>query len=136
LREIFVTFADPEVIGMSAIAGLLKPVSRNDFGGLHVLLAVPEKAKTQLQVPIAPGLIRMVGVQSWQQLEAGIPVILKQSSGTIALDGERELEFGPEDTVQVTLHEKAFRTVNVGACMRHTGQHRLLVGAPLELLAT
>ena len=28
LREIFVTFADPEVIGMSAIAGLLKPVSR------------------------------------------------------------------------------------------------------------
>lgn len=52
LRELFVTFSDPEVIGMSAIAGLLEPISRNDSGGLHVLLAVPEKAKTQLQVPI------------------------------------------------------------------------------------
>ncbi len=136
LREIFVTFADPEVIGMSAIAGLLEPVSRNDFGGLHVLLDDPEVTENLLQVPIAPGLISTVGVQSWQQLEPGIPFTLRQSSGIIALDGERELEFGPEDTVQVTLYEKAFRTVNVGACMRHTGQHRLLVGAPLELLAT
>jgi NAD+ kinase len=118
---------------MSAIAGLLEPVSRNDFGGLHVLLDDPEVTENLLQVPIAPGLIRMVGVQSWQQLEAGIPVILKQSSGTIALDGERELEFGPEDSVQVTLHEKAFRTVNVAACMRYTGEHRLLVGATLDI---
>ena len=136
LREIFVTFADPEVIGMSAIAGLLEPVFRNDFGGLHVLLDDPKVTKNLLQVPIAPGLISTVGVQSWKQLEPEKPFTLRQSSGTIALDGERELEFGPEDTVQVTLHEKAFRTVNVGACMRHTGQHRLLVGAPLELLAT
>ena len=133
LRELFVTFSDPEVIGMSAIAGLLEPIGRNDSEGLHVSLAVSEQAKTALQVPIAPGLIRTVGVQSWQQLEAGIPVILKQSSGMIALDGERELEFGPEDTVEVTLHEKAFRTVNVGACMRYTGEHRLLVGATLDI---
>ena len=133
LRELFVTFSDPEVIGMSAIAGLLKPIGRNDSGGLHVSLTVSEQAKTALQVPIAPGLIRTVGVQSWQQLKAGIPVILKQSSGMIALDGERELEFGPEDTVEVTLHEKAFRTVNVGACMRYTGEHRLLVGATLDI---
>ena len=136
LRELFVTFADPEVIGMSAIAGLLEPIGRNDSGGLHVLLAVPEQAATPLQVPIAPGLIRTVGVQSWQKLEAGIPVTLQQSAGTIALDGERELEFGTEDTVQVTLHEKAFRTVKVGACMRYTGEHRLLVGAPLDLSPT
>ena len=133
LRELFVTFSDPEVIGMSAIAGLLKPIGRSDSGGLHVSLAVPEQAKTALQVPIAPGLIRAVGVQSWQRLEAEIPVNLKQSSGMIALDGERELEFGPEDIVQVTLHEKAFRTVNVGACMRYTGEHRLLVGATLDI---
>ena len=136
LRELFVTFSDPEVIGMSAIAGLLEPVRRNDSGGLHLLLEVPEEARIPLQVPIAPGLIRTVGVQSWQPLEAGIPVTLKQSSGMIALDGERELEFGAEDTVQVTLHENAFRTVDVGACMRYTGKQQLLVGAPLDLLAT
>ncbi len=38
-RELFVTFAEPEVIGMSAIAGLLEPVKRSEPGGLHVLLA-------------------------------------------------------------------------------------------------
>jgi len=136
LRELFVTFSDPEVIGMSAIAGLLEPIGRNDSGGLHVSLAVPEQAITALQVPIAPGLIRTVGVQSWQKLGAGMPVTLRQSAGTIALDGERELEFGTEDIVQVTLHENAFRTVDMGACMRYTGKHRLLVGAPLDLLPT
>ena len=31
-RELLVTFADPMVIGMSAIAGLLQPVSRRDNG--------------------------------------------------------------------------------------------------------
>ncbi len=133
LRELFVTFSDPEVIGMSAIAGLLEPIGRNDSGGLHVSLAVPEQAKTALLVPIAPGLIRSVGVQSWQKLEAGIPVTLQQSAGTIALDGERELEFGTEDIVQVSLHEKAFRTVDVGACMCYTGEQRLLVGATLDI---
>ena len=35
-RELFVTFADPEVIGMSAIAGLLEPVTREESGGLMV----------------------------------------------------------------------------------------------------
>ena len=136
LRELFVTFSDPEVIGMSAIAGLLEPIGRHDSGGLYVSLAVPEQAKTPLQVPIAPGLIRTVGVQSWHQLEAGVPVTLRQFAGMIALDGERELEFGTEDTVQVTLHEKAFRTVDVSACMRYTGEHRLLLGSTLDLSPT
>ena len=121
---------------MSAIAGLLEPIGRHDSGGLYVSLAVPEQAKTPLQVPIAPGLIRTVGVQSWQQLEAGVPVTLRQFAGMIALDGERELEFGTEDTVQVTLHEKAFRTVDVSACMRYTGEHRLLLGSTLDLSPT
>ena len=51
---------------------------------------------------------------------------MEQSAGTIALDGEREMEFGPGDSVQVTLLEKVFRTVDVSACMRYTGKHRLL----------
>ena len=43
-RELFVTFADPEVIGMSAIAGLLTPVTRLDPHGLHVRLAPEDEA--------------------------------------------------------------------------------------------
>ena len=35
-RELFVTYADPEVIGLSAIAGILKPIGRHEPIGLHV----------------------------------------------------------------------------------------------------
>ncbi len=38
-RELFVAFADPDVIGMSAIAGLLEPVSRSDPHGLQIAFA-------------------------------------------------------------------------------------------------
>ncbi len=60
LRELFVTFADPEVIGMSSIAGLLEPVSRNDFGGLHVLLDDPEVAKNLCKFPLLRGSLTLL----------------------------------------------------------------------------
>ena len=131
-RELFVTFSDPEVIGLSAIAGLLHPVSRIEGGGVRVLLMNPEEAALQLQAPIAPGLIRKIGVESWHTMDPGVPVTVEQQSGTIALDGERELEFGPNDSVQVTLLENAFQTVDVSACMRYTGKHQLLTGDSLS----
>ena len=37
----------------------------------------------------------------------------------IALDGEREIAYGPEDLVKVTLIENAFNTINVRACIRY-----------------
>ena len=47
-REFFVTFADPEVIGMSAIAGLLKPVSRAEQFGLRSSSAPDAEARITL----------------------------------------------------------------------------------------
>ena len=38
LRELYVTFADPTVIGLSAIAGFLQPVGRREPGGVMVEL--------------------------------------------------------------------------------------------------
>jgi hypothetical protein len=37
----------------------------------------------------------------------------------IALDGEREIGFGPEDKVKVTLVQNAFKTIDVSACMQY-----------------
>ncbi|MBV9532342.1 MAG: NAD(+)/NADH kinase, partial [Bradyrhizobium sp.] len=52
LRELFVTFADPEVIGLAAIAGLIEPVSRRASGGLMVRFAPPQEASMILDAPI------------------------------------------------------------------------------------
>ncbi|HTN97599.1 MAG TPA: NAD(+)/NADH kinase [Nordella sp.] len=125
-RELFVTFAEPEVIGMSAIAGLLEPVKRSEPGGLHVLLAPVEEAQLALTVPIAPGYMRPIGIARWQRLSAGKAYGPQIASGSIALDGERELSFSERDRVSVTLEENAFPTVNVAAVMDHAARHGLL----------
>ena len=125
-RELFVTFADPEVIGMSAIAGLLEPIKRGEPQGLHVLLAPPEEARLQLSVPIAPGYIRSIGIASWEKLKSGKAYGPQLSAGSIALDGEREMSFSERDRVQIALEENAFRTINVAAIMDYAARHGLM----------
>ena len=119
LRSLYVTYADPEVIGMSAIAGLLEPVGRREPGGCVVELREdPARRKLTLLVPIAPGTVRPVGIGSWQRMEADRTFRVDQDAGVVALDGERELTFDPGDTVTVTLRENAFRTVDVSRCLQ------------------
>ena len=43
----------------------------------------------------------------------------------IALDGERELAFGPDDRVAITLRENAFPTVDVARCMQTAAREGL-----------
>jgi predicted polyphosphate/ATP-dependent NAD kinase len=125
-RELFVTFADPEVIGMSAIAGLLKSVTRADKHGLHVRLGSGKEAKYAVNTPIAPGFMRGVGIRGFSDLKANKVIRPEISGGSIALDGERELSFSEGDKVSVTLERDAFRTVNVSACMRYATKHGLM----------
>ncbi|PWC36138.1 NAD(+)/NADH kinase [Azospirillum sp. TSO35-2] len=142
-RELYVTFADPEVIGMSAIAGLLEPVGRDESGGLMVRLApggsetgpASDPGTTTLLAPIAPGMMAPVSVTDWRRMPAGVPFVPKVTSGSIALDGERELSFTERDRLSLTLRDDAFHTVNVAAVMRHAGQNRLLTGTPVPVSA-
>ncbi|GLR79785.1 NAD(+)/NADH kinase [Azospirillum oryzae] len=137
-RELYVTFADPEVIGMSAIAGLLEPVGRDESGGLMVRLSPDgdcRKAATTLHAPIAPGMMARVGITDWRRMPADVAFVPEVTAGSIALDGERELSFSERDRLSLTLRDDAFRTVNVAAVMRHAGQNRLLTGTPVPVAA-
>lgn len=125
-RELFVAFADPDVIGMSAIAGLLEPVSRFDAYGLRVVLAPSGKAAAVLNAPIAPGLIAPVGIVRWERLAPGEARTPGLATGSIAFDGEREISFSTEQTVSVILRDKAFFGVNARACMRYAATHGLM----------
>jgi predicted polyphosphate/ATP-dependent NAD kinase len=125
-RELFVTFADPEVIGMSAIAGLLKPVTRLDKHGLHVRLGSGDEAKIMLDTPIAPGYMRAIGIRGYRAMPANKKFRPEIADGSIALDGERELSFSQGDEVTVELVANAFKTVNVGACMHYAARHGLM----------
>jgi len=88
VSELFVTFANPSAVGLSAIAGALEPLPRGGGRGLHVRLG---EGRT-VTVPLAPGLVAPVSVASHRVIELGEEITLAPGDGTIALDGERELE--------------------------------------------
>lgn len=128
LRELYVTFADPGVIGLSAIAGLLEPVGRRAPHGLKVELGPPEDgpAAVRLDAPIAPGRMRSVEVREWRRLAPGEAHAPRLRAGMIALDGEREVAFGEGDEVRIALEPDAVRTVDVEACMEYAARNGLL----------
>lgn len=127
LSAVYLSFADPQAIGLSAVGGLLKPVGRRDAGGLAVQLADAQHPATlRLLAPIAPGMVRAVPIAHWQAMPADQPFTVAQQGGVVALDGERELGFDPGDRVQITLRENAFRTVDVARCMQIAASDGLL----------
>jgi hypothetical protein len=126
LDQIFVTFAECGAIGLSSVAGLFRPVSRSAPHGLRINLAPPERAKVRLQCPIAPGLILPVGIEDVQELHRGEIHRLRLGQGTIALDGEREVEFANGQQVAVRLDDRGPYTIDVDRVMTRAARERLL----------
>jgi predicted polyphosphate/ATP-dependent NAD kinase len=113
LCELFVTFADPAAVGLSSLAGLLAPGAR----GLHVRVARdPEHAEVVVRVALAPGLVTAIAVAGFATLEPGARVPLTADGGSVALDGEREIERHGEDGATVRLADGPLR-IDVDAVM-------------------
>ena len=126
LEQIFVAFAEAGAVGLSSIAGLLRPVSRAAPGGLRVDLAPPGAGRTVL-APIAPGLVVPVGVAGVQDLQPQSPCPISVDRGVIALDGEREIEFSPADRITVQLDRDGPLTIDVDRVMTGAAERGLLV---------
>src|SRR5262249_6755676 len=127
-RELFVTFAEPGGIGMSSIVGFLAPVKRTSPYGRRVVFGRRDSAPTLVMAPIAPGLIEPVGIQRVETIDLGMPMQLTVSTGSIALDGEREITFSAVDSISVMLRNAAFRTIDIAACMAHAAAQGSFVG--------
>jgi predicted polyphosphate/ATP-dependent NAD kinase len=115
LSELVVAFAEPDAIGLSSIAGLLRPVARDADHGLYLRLAPPRSAGllATLAAPIGPGLVAEVGVAAIEDLRPGGSIRLRTSTGTIAVDGERELEIAAGDCLVATLTNEGPYTIDV-----------------------
>lgn len=126
LDQLFVAFAEADAVGLSAVAGLIEPVSRKDAQGLRVDLAPPESAPHIVSVPLAPGLIVDIGVEAAVPLRPGEAVPLRAPRGVVALDGEREIEFSEQDTLTVHLDLDGPLTVDIDRVMHHAAKQGLL----------
>jgi predicted polyphosphate/ATP-dependent NAD kinase len=132
LRELYCTFAEPDAIGLSSIPGRILPTGRFAPNGVAVQFG-PEPSRTVL-APIAPGLLEPVGLQHCEALAPGVTRYVRLTSGTVALDGERELEFGPDDRIAITLKTDGPRVIDVPSTLagEHASSSDLLISSTAE----
>jgi predicted polyphosphate/ATP-dependent NAD kinase len=124
LTQLFCAFAEPDVIGLSSILGQLSPVARRDPHGVTARLA--PGAATQVLAPIAPGLVVPVGVDEITRMRPGTVHPVEAPAGVIAVDGERELSFGPGERPTVRLCADGPRCVDVSAVLAASARLGLL----------
>ena len=130
LSELFLCFAEPSAIGLSAIGGHAHPISREEPKGLRLRFGAPELV--HVRAPIAPGLVADVRLAEIDVLELDETRAVCEESGVIAIDGERMIRFTADDPVNVTFGFAGPLTLDVEEVMtlaaqrgllRHAGQH-------------
>lgn len=100
LTEVVVSRIVPAAIGICSIGGLLFPDAAGSQSGAHV--SVGSSGETLL-APVAPGLLRSIPIEHARLLEPGDRIDFRPAAGTIALDGEREIEVKTSHQVSVEL---------------------------------
>ena len=98
IRSIVLTRAEPWAVGLSSIGGRLQPVGADEPAGLYLELG----AGSTVRAVVAPGLTADVQVRECRLLALGDEVVIDSPGGTVALDGERELQANGPLPVRLT----------------------------------
>jgi predicted polyphosphate/ATP-dependent NAD kinase len=116
VSEVVLSRVVSATIGMSGLGGALLDGASNgqERPGMHIRLG---PGGSQVLVALAPGLIDWVDVIEYQHLALNDIVRFPPGSGTIALDGEREIELSPKSVVEVQLCADGPFVVNVSAAL-------------------
>jgi predicted polyphosphate/ATP-dependent NAD kinase len=116
VREVVLSQVRPGTIGLSSLGGSLldgnTPVGEQC--GMHIMLG---EGGRQVLAPLAPGLISWVPIRAYSPLSRGKSVRLQAGIGTVALDGEREIELSATSVVEVRLRDDGPFVVDVPAAM-------------------
>jgi predicted polyphosphate/ATP-dependent NAD kinase len=136
LRELYCAFAEPHAIGLSSVAAMLHPTPRSHPGGVAVRLAGDGPARCWVTAPIAPGVLARVGILEVAPLAIGERRLSTVPTGTVAVDGEREIEFSPDRPVSVTLSGSGPLVVDIPKVMRIASDRDLLLSGQAPAVAT
>lgn len=109
LRQVVVSRAQPASIGLSSLAGLLRPCSFEDDTGVLVECG---PGGQPMRVALAPGLYRTVPVIDCRSIELGHAVELRGPT-VLSLDGDRERTIDAHDVVTAEVRRCGPRVVNV-----------------------
>jgi hypothetical protein len=127
IRQLLLTRAEPDAIGMSPVGGCLQVVEAHDDHGL--LLRMGE-GRT-VNAPVSPGLFREVSIASVDAVQFDTPVIFR-GNGVLALDGDREHKLNADSAAYIRIRRDGPRVLDVPATMRHATREGLLGGCAVE----
>jgi len=125
LTQLFCAFAEPDAIGLSSILGQVAPVSRTQQLGVTALIQNHDPER-KVVAPIAPGLVVPVGIAEVRPMTPGTAYPVLAGAGVLAVDGERELTFGPGSRPAVTLRTDGPWCVDVPAVLAASARLGLL----------
>lgn len=114
IRQLVLTRAEPYAIGMSSIGGCLVADGLGEDEGLAIEIG---QGPVYVRAPIAPGLVRRIGIQSHRRLRVGECAEVSHFPNVIALDGERTIVLYKPEPVQIRLSADGPRVVNIRAAL-------------------
>ncbi|MFL5700992.1 MAG: NAD(+)/NADH kinase [Ktedonobacteraceae bacterium] len=148
VREVVLSRIAPATIGLSALGGALlsaqiqagneavassfaqpackenATVEVSERAGMHIVLG---DGGREVMAALAPGIIKWVGVRETRKLQVDDVVQFQPGAGTVALDGEREIEIPMTSVVEVRLCADGPFVVDVPAALEgaaHAGHFR------------
>jgi len=117
LRTVVCAIAEPDAVGLSAIAASMVRAPRGCGRGAIVHLGV---GGHPCRVAIAPGRFETVAVRDGATLEPGVPVVV-DGPGVLAFDGERDLVLRPGESARVVLACDGPRLIDVARTLELAG---------------
>ncbi len=116
VREIVLSRVAAGTIGLSALGGALlnHTAESAERPGMYILLGA---GGPQVLSALAPGLIEWVAVAEYRRLAMNEVVRFQPGAGTVALDGEREIELSATSVVEVRLCADGPFVVDVPAAL-------------------
>jgi hypothetical protein len=126
ITDVVVAFADPGAVGLAGVAGHLQILGRHEPGALRLRLAPPHEAKHVVTAALAPGLVVTLGIDDFAVVPPDEEIEYTPGHGSVALDGEREIEVHADQTVRVRLSPKLLRTIDIAAVMHEAATCGLL----------
>jgi hypothetical protein len=116
LRDLVTVIAEPDAVGLSAIAAAIEPTGRRERTGVHVQLARCGSTPVAVRCAIAPGRYADVPVAAHRRLKPDDEVALS-GPGVLSFDGERDVVLAADHNATVRISADGPRVIDVARAM-------------------
>jgi hypothetical protein len=125
LRQVIVTRGEPWATGFSSVAGFSMPLTATEPRGLS--FHIGEARLCRVTVPLAPGLMASLGIETIRELAIGESVVVTGGKILLALDGEREIALRHGESARIYLRDDGPWIVDVFRAAQEAARAGLFV---------